>query len=325
MGCVTVQIPVDPVEVLHTYVLSVVDVNGSPLEGATIETESYDVKVAESFLTKSVKSREDWEEKIVTSNSFVTTTNGELTVKLYTEGNQSELFSSLVYYNTKLKYKVSKKGYYPKSGSVDHYWYGGARNRMRERTNRIGRVNILPRDMDDSVQREKIVLVRPTDYFDKGFVSDLELKGKVIRFIDLIILESRLTKSTLKLSSIDLVTFKGKKYLQFEFNNSNVFNSLKMNKYDIGKEIFDEVIRKILSPLNDYIGNSELFYGYDLAVTGHTKSFSEKDSVTEDIEYRFMIPESIVSKYKDKDISGQQVLDSSIILMDDERVEFRLQ
>ena len=70
---------------------------------------------------------------------------------------------------------------------------------------------------------------------------------------------------------------------------------------------------------------SELFYGYDLSVTGHTKSFAEETAVSEDIEYRFMIPESIVSKYKDKDISGQQVLDSSIILMDDERVEFRLQ
>ena len=147
----------------------------------------------------------------------------------------------------------------------------------------------------------------------------------MIRFTDLIILESRLTKSTLKFSSIDLVTFKEKKYLQFEFNNLNVFNSLKLDKYDIGKEIFDEVIRKILNPLNDYIGDSELFYGYDLSVTGHTKSFAKETAVSEDIEYRFMIPESIVSKYKDKDISGQQVLDSSIILMDDERVEFRLQ
>ena len=105
----------------------------------------------------------------------------------------------------------------------------------------------------------------------------------------------------------------------------NVFNSLKLDKYDIGKEVFDEVIRKILSPLNDYIGDSELFYGYDFAVTGYTKSFAEKFAVAEDIERRFMVPESIVSKYKDKDISGQQVLDSSILLMDDERGEFRLQ
>ena len=101
--------------------------------------------------------------KIVTSNSFVTTTNGELTVKLYTEGNRSEIFSSLVYYSTELKYKVSKEGYYPKSGSVSSGWNGGGSN---------------------PVERKKIVLIRPTDYFDKGFVSDisvLELKEKVIR------------------------------------------------------------------------------------------------------------------------------------------------
>ena len=124
--------------------------------------------------------------KIVTSNSFVTTTNGELTVKLYTEGNRSEIVSSLVYYSTELKYKVSKEGYYPKSGSVSSGWDGGMRNR------RVVRLNLrynLPEDTGldthKPVETEKIVLIRPTDYFDKGFVSDisvLELKEKVITF-----------------------------------------------------------------------------------------------------------------------------------------------
>jgi len=38
-----------------------------------------------------------------------------------------------------------------------------------------------------------------------------------------------------------------------------------------------------------------------------------------------MIPEKIVRQYKNKDISGQQVLDASVILMDGERIELKLQ
>lgn len=83
-----------------------------------------------------------------------------------------------------------------------------------------------------------------------------------------------------------------------------------------------------MNPLNDHISNPKMFYGYDLKVIGYTKNFADKYSeysAGTPIEYRFMIPEDIVRKYKNKDISGQVVLDSSIILMDDERIELKLQ
>jgi hypothetical protein len=106
--------------------------------------------------------------------------------------------------------------------------------------------------------------------------------------------------------------------------NTNVYNSLKLNKYDIGKTLFDEAIRKILTPLNSHISD-QLFYGYDIIITGHTKSFADKYAVSKSIEYRFLMPQTIVSRYKDKEVSGQKLLDESIILMDDERIELKLQ
>jgi len=109
------------------------------------------------------------------------------------------------------------------------------------------------------------------------------------------------------------------------FTNINVYNSLKLDKYDIGNRLFDEVVRRVLSPLNEYIADSDLFYGYDLTVIGHTKSFADEYVAAEPVEYRFIIPESIVRQYKNKDITGQQVLDASVILMDDERIELKLQ
>ena len=79
-----------------------------------------------------------------------------------------------------------------------------------------------------------------------------------------------------------------------------------------------------MNPLTDHLGNSKEFYGYDLTVFGHTKSFADKYA-TSQIVYRFLIPKKTVNKYKQKNISGQQVLDSSVILMDDERIDLKLQ
>jgi hypothetical protein len=38
-----------------------------------------------------------------------------------------------------------------------------------------------------------------------------------------------------------------------------------------------------------------------------------------------MMPESVVRKYKNKDITGQDLLNQSIILMDADRIELKLQ
>jgi len=121
------------------------------------------------------------------------------------------------------------------------------------------------------------------------------------------------------------LNLKAKKYLKFKFVNTNVYNSLRLTKYDIAKILFDEVIRKILDPLNYHISDPTQFYGYDLTILAGTKSFARKSDIPTLIEYRFIIPQATVGKYKDKDISGQDVLNESIILMDDERIELKLQ
>ncbi|MFW5872173.1 MAG: hypothetical protein ACOCUT_03615 [bacterium] len=84
--------------------------------------------------------------------------------------------------------------------------------------------------------------------------------------------------------SVNLIPFKGNSYLQFKFINANVYNSLQLDKYDIGKRIFDEVVRKVLTPLNEHVSDSSLFYGYDLTVVAHTKSFSDKLAISKSIQ-----------------------------------------
>lgn len=278
-------------KVLHQYELSVVDVDGHPLEGVKIE---YTLK--------------DYD-RIVKSSSYTTASDGLLRESLNVTANP--MFSYSTIYKSEIEYKASKSDYYSISGKMSSTY--GPENTF---------------DKSKPVEKNKLTLIRPTDYFNKEFastISDSNLKTRVLSFIDLIILQDLVGESVLKPQSVNLVSFKDKNYLQFRFTNINVFNSLKFNNYDIGKRFFDDVIRKALSPINEYIGNSNLFYGYDLVVVGYVKRFVGKNATVKPIEYRFMIPESVVREYKNKDVSGQQVLNASIILMDDERIELKLQ
>lgn len=290
VGCAPVQystVPQQKPTVPHQYELSVVDVDGNPLSGVKIDYELKD------------------NERLVESTSYVTKSDGKVSASLTATTDPQYKYSTI--YKSEFAYKASKDGYYAKSGELSKF-------------------------ETDSIytppETKTITLIRPIDYFDKKFastLSDVKLKTRILGFIDLIILQGLVTKSVLETQSVNLVPFKGNNYLQFKFTNVNVYNSLKLDKYDIGKRLFDEVVRKILTPLNEHVAESNLFYGYDLTVVGHTKSLAEKYATAKPIEYKFMIPEKIVRQYKNKDISGQQVLDASVILMDDERIELKLQ
>jgi hypothetical protein len=282
--------------VKHNYELTFTDIDGKPLSGVHVDY-----------------SLGDWD-KVVSSSSYTTGYDGKLYGTVVATPKEETLYLGSGYsfpvtyfsYGTGIKYTAKKEGYYSKSDTINRVESG----------------------KDNETKTESVMLLRPIDYLNRDFastVSDIELKTRILSFIDLILLQGLLTDSMLAPQSINIIKFKDNSYLQFKFNNGIVYNSLKSNKYDIGKNIFDEVIRKVLTPLDKLIAGSDLFYGYDLTVIGYSKSFAEKDANKNPIEYRFMIPEDIARQYKNKDISGQQLLDSSIILMDDERVDLKLQ
>jgi hypothetical protein len=174
----------------------------------------------------------------------------------------------------------------------------------------------------------KLRLIQPIDYLDanlKNSATDKELRGRVLRFLEVIKLQSLLNDAEVMLSGIGTSEFKGKKYLRVRVNSTTVYNSLKMDKYAIGKQLYDETVRKLLNPLNDHIAAPKAYFGYDIVVYGYTKNLTEKYATPTKIEYRFLLPESAVRRYKEKDISGQALLDAGVQLIDDERVEFKLQ
>jgi len=238
--------------------------------------------------------------KVFKDSTYITKSDGKLSENLSATHKFNYSFSTI-------EYEASKTGFYSKNGAFFIYKLRGKLLKNKYET---------------------IVLTRPTDYFNQAFfsmLSDSQLKEDILKVINLIMLQKFSSESILEVHSVNLAPFKGNNFLQFKFLNLNVYNSLKLDKYDVGKRLFDKVIRKVLSPLNENLSEFSQLYGYDLTVISHTKSFIDKHAKEQPIQYRFMIPKKAVKAYKNKDISGQQVLDTSVILMDDERIELKLQ
>jgi hypothetical protein len=301
-----------PSEVIHTYELIVNNSALQPIEGAVV---SFFVTVDRRTPSEETK--------------CVTDVNGKckLELKVVKSSLSSPTFNL---YTSSLRYSVSKAGFYSvessdklrqsEPGAALVSGYGSTPPKSTGDT---------PEDRSfPAVKTGTVILYSPVDYFSNAFATssaDRTLRDQALKFISLIRLQTLMTDADLIRGGMGTTLFKSKKYFQIKVNTTTTFNSLKFDKYGIGKRLFDDSIRKILNPLNENISNPKLFHGYDLIIYGYSKSFGEKDASPEKIEYRFLIPQDTVRRYKDKDISGQQVLDASVILMNDERIELKLQ
>lgn len=276
---------------IHTYRVSAVDVSEKPLAGVTIALD---------LTAKGTANR-----KV----NCVTDTAGQCPVVDY-EVSRDPSFTYVNSFDSSARVVASKDGYYDGRGSTIAY----SSSTASSSSSATGTI--------------KVKMILPTDFLDDGFAespADRDLRERVLRFLTAIRVQSVLNDSEVMLKGIGTSEFKGKKYLRLKINSTTSFNSLKLNKYDIGKRLFDETIRKVLNPLNDNIAAPKAYYGYDIVVYGHTKSFADEYATADKVEYRFLMPEAAVRRYKDKDISGQGLLDASVELMNDERVEYKLQ
>ncbi|WP_312550644.1 hypothetical protein [Massilia sp.] len=273
--------------VTHEYNVTAVDAEGKPLTGADVAIK----------LTS--KGAPDKEVKCVTDST------GRCEVTSI-EVKRDPAYTYVTSYASTAAAVANKSGYYT-AKSVEFI------NDSTKKSN--------SRDI-------KLRLIQPLDYLDanlKNSATDKELRGRVLRFLEVIKLQSLLNDGEVMLGGIGTSEFKGKKYLRVRVNSTTVYNSLRLDKYAIGKQLYDETIRKLLNPLNDHIAAPKAYFGYDIVVYGYTKNLTEKYATPTKIEYRFLLPESAVRRYKEKDISGQALLDAGVQLIDDERVEFKLQ
>lgn len=286
----TTRSPAVPNTMTHVYKVSVKDAESKPIENAAA---SFEIKLNGAQTTQ--------------SQACTTNASGECVISIDVPRDYNLMYSAN--FKSSATITLKKDGYYT-SSSYKTSDFGS--NLAIEKT---------------STQQASVTLLKPTDYLLDGFGSnqqDKELREQSLKFLSLIRLQSFIVDASIVTKSIGTSKFKGHKYFTMKINTDNTYNSLKLDKYQIAKTIFDESIRKILNPLNDNISNPRTFHGYDLIVYGYTKSFADKYAVPSKIEYRFLLPQEAVRKYKNKDISGQQLIDQSIVLMNDERIDLKL-
>lgn len=284
--------PVEPKisKVPHQYTVTAVDLGNHPVAGVSVDVQL------------EAKGTSASHEQCTTDDA------GHCPAIVYVV-NRDPAYAYVDSYSSTAKGKATKDGYYPANASS---WSmaGG------QSSSAVG-INDL-----------KFRMIRPVDYLADGFgtsVADKELRERVLRFLDVIRVQSILVDADLMYKGIGTSEFKGKKYLRVRVDSTSVFNSLKLGKYDLGKRLYDDTVRKLLTPLNENIAAPKAYYGYDIVVYGHSKSFADKDAIADKVEYRFLLPEAAVRRYKEKDISGQALLDAGVELLDDERVEYKLQ
>lgn len=276
---------IKPSPLIHNIKFYVKNRQGIPLESAKIELTN---KVVNSVV----------EEEVITTDI-----NGKASVKVI-HNKGYDLCDESIRSNrlSKLDFIIRKDGYFNYFGT-------------KEQSSRI-------------IQDDDIILIHESDYFDKDFYRLSKNKyalEKILSIMNIIRLQSIIKDCLPKYDFIRLEKFKDKSYLSFGFQELNTYNSLKMNHYDIAKIVFDEVVRKMLTHLNQYLSDIKDIDGYRLNITTKTRNFLDKNISSKSLSYDFYFLKKDVFDYKNNDITGQQLIDKSIILFNDERIDLKLQ
>lgn len=273
----------------HSYTVSAEDAEGQPLEGVTV-TVKFD----------SGGEREQVDE-------CVTDTSGQCPPLTY-EVHNSSASAHFQAYRSKALAQFSKEGFFSAVGE--------ASTALHSSYYSFGKTDI------------QVKLYRPTDFLDERLrdsVAHQRLRERALVYLAIARPLSRELMATPMPKGIGVSEFKGRKYLHVRLNSLNTYNTLKVGKYEHAREVFDNVVRKSLTPLHGAVATQPGITGYDVVVEGSSKDFSKKHESANTTEFRFLMPEKVIRQYLDKDISGQKLLDASVVLFDGERVDLKLQ
>jgi len=290
-----IKVQIKNPSVIHKFEIKVIDMNMNAIEGAIVTLES-SLKYSDEPGAKELSHR---------IKTIIQTDMHGRASKVFDDYNDSTyLFNDWLRSKaiTSISYSVVKDGFYRKNADTKIYMY--------------------------QENLETIILSQPSDYFDDQFLKMKKYKkllGSTYNFLNSILLESYLSDCVLDYNSISLENFKRKYYLRLQFTDVNTYNSIKLTNYDIAKRVFDDVVRKLLNPLNDNLNKSQDVDGYCVIIKSTSKNFIDEKSFSKDLVFKFYLLKTEVAKYKNNDITGQELVDKSIILLNDERIDLKFQ
>ena len=124
---------------------------------------------------------------------------------------------------------------------------------------------------------------------------------------------------------IDFRNFKEKSYVEVKINYLVTYNTLKVSMYDAASMTFDEIVKKLAKKLSTDFKNQDEIAGFIFNVTYTNKDFSEKYDLPRYVTNEFILPKDACSRYAALDITNQDLIDQSIVLVDGERISLNLQ
>ncbi|MES3016098.1 MAG: hypothetical protein V4750_20520 [Pseudomonadota bacterium] len=283
--------PSGPASVGHTYQVTVKGLDKRPVAGAEAAFEVRDK--ASPYKRASLK--------------CLTSAQGLCAVAF--DASRSDAYKTIESYSSEATVAVTAPGYMTAVTSMASAIHNPD----------LGRAHSIEGD---------VLLLSAKDYLTDDFLAsarDAALREQALRFIPDMRLLGLDVKATLAQKRVGPTDYKGRKYLQLVFTTDNVYNSLVMSRYALGQRLFEESVSKVLTPLNTHLSNPKAFYGYDVVMVTFTSDFGDKLAKTKPMVYRFLVPQDTVRRYKDQVISGQQLIDQSVVLLDDERIDLKLQ
>ena len=300
-GCVAKQ----PSIGRHDYTVSVVNTSGEPVEGAIISGNCLD--------------RPSHKEKPI---SCTTSQKGQCVFQVETNAgyyrdyiNNSGWkwgFASMISVNAeKLEYFTTLYDMYEMSYDVERTDYGS-----------IPPISV-PEQLNIKLIPLKEVLCRQEFVSSRDFETAHKNIEKTIRNTrELIDVKGAGIKSLL------IAEYKNNNYIGIDIDYPIVFNSEKSSRYENVRDIIDAVIRGVAK-----IMDTNFYHwcvsGFKIEVHAERRSFINSrmkryDPSAEVLNLNIYLLKDMVHKYKEDNITGQHLIDSSIVLLNGERIDVKM-
>lgn len=118
------------------------------------------------------------------------------------------------------------------------------------------------------------------------------------------------------------IAFRGGQYLQIPIT-TNLASADSGSQYKLAALAFDRHIAHLVRPVLAYFKDSADFSGIDFSTTVHLAGLSAESQAGMAVE--FIFPLNALRRYEQFDLTGQQLLDAGVVLINGERVGLDLQ
>lgn len=298
---------------VHKYRLIVKDVNGNLFNQKQI---NYSI-ISDIFNSK----------KVIHGQAF-TSENGEAlitaVIPIEWDLSRNEFLNKLnkgrPHFTSIFVYEINDSIHYTAVGSLKSY-RGGAAIYSPDYYESL-------QEWDDLTTKEYqervIILALRDDYFSNHFSSLKEAKKykyDLEKLLDFLIVNKVPKDLYLRYKSTSIEQFKAKSFFSLAFECNDIYNSYKLDEHDIIKKLLNENIYSLIKDSNEFLSFQKNKLGLKINVVFYSRNFLNDNSAIKKSEVVYYFFNDILKKYLLKDISRQDLLAKSIILLNEDKID----